>query len=55
MPADQGYPAYLASKLAQFYERAGRVRCKGTPEREGSITIVGAVSPPGGVIFISYI
>jgi V-type H+-transporting ATPase subunit A len=48
MPADQGYPAYLASKLAQFYERAGRVRCKGTPEREGSITIVGAVSPPGG-------
>ncbi len=49
MPADQGYPAYLASKLAQFYERAGRVRCKGTPEREGSITIVGAVSPPGGV------
>lgn len=49
MPADQGYPAYLASKLAQFYERAGRVRCKGSPDREGSITIVGAVSPPGGV------
>ena len=48
MPADQGYPAYLRSKLAQFYERAGRVRCCGSPDREGSITIVGAVSPPGG-------
>jgi len=48
MPADQGYPAYMASKLAQFYERAGRVRCYGTPDREGSVTIVGAVSPPGG-------
>jgi vacuolar-type H+-ATPase subunit B/Vma2 len=52
MPADQGYPAYLGSKLAQFYERAGRVKCLGTPEREGSITIVGAVSPPGGVHII---
>lgn len=49
MPADQGYPAYLGSKLAQFYERAGRVKCMGSPDREGSITIVGAVSPPGGV------
>jgi V-type H+-transporting ATPase subunit A len=48
MPADAGYPAYLATKLAQFYERAGRVRCQGSPDREGSITIVGAVSPPGG-------
>jgi V-type H+-transporting ATPase subunit A len=48
MPADAGYPAYLATKLAQFYERAGRVRCIGSPDREGSITIVGAVSPPGG-------
>jgi len=48
MPADGGYPAYLATKLAQFYERAGRVRCIGQPDREGSITIVGAVSPPGG-------
>jgi V-type H+-transporting ATPase subunit A len=48
MPADGGYPAYLATKLAQFYERAGRVKCYGTPDREGSITIVGAVSPPGG-------
>ena len=48
MPADQGYPAYMGSKLAQFYERAGRVRCIGSPDREGSVTIVGAVSPPGG-------
>ena len=48
MPADGGYPAYLATKLAQFYERAGRVKTIGTPDREGSITIVGAVSPPGG-------
>lgn len=48
MPADAGYPAYLAAKLAQFYERAGRVKCLGSPDREGSITIVGAVSPPGG-------
>jgi V-type H+-transporting ATPase subunit A len=48
MPADAGYPAYLATKLAQFYERTGRVRCIGSPDREGSITIVGAVSPPGG-------
>jgi V-type H+-transporting ATPase subunit A len=48
MPADGGYPAYLSTKLAQFYERAGRVRCIGSPDREGSVTIVGAVSPPGG-------
>lgn len=48
MQADQGYPAYMGSKLAQFYERAGRVRCIGSPDREGSVTIVGAVSPPGG-------
>jgi V-type H+-transporting ATPase subunit A len=48
MPADSGYPAYLGAKLAQFYERAGRVKCLGTPDREGSVTIVGAVSPPGG-------
>merc|ERR1712080_468569 len=48
MPADSGYPAYLGARLAAFYERSGRVRCMGTPEREGSITIVGAVSPPGG-------
>jgi V-type H+-transporting ATPase subunit A len=48
MPADAGYPAYLSSKLAQFYERAGRVVCLGSPNREGSVSIVGAVSPPGG-------
>merc|ERR1711988_27640 len=48
MPADAGYPAYLGARLASFYERAGRVTCLGSPEREGSITIVGAVSPPGG-------
>ena len=48
MPSDQGFPAYMASKLAQFYERAGRVQCYGSPDREGSVTIVGAVSPPGG-------
>ena len=48
MPADSGYPAYLGAKLAQFYERAGRVQCLGSPNREGSVTIVGAVSPPGG-------
>lgn len=48
MPADSGYPAYLASKLAQFYERAGKVHCLGDPDRHGSVTIVGAVSPPGG-------
>merc|ERR1719261_2331775 len=48
MPADAGYPAYLGARLASFYERAGRVQCIGNPEREGSITIVGAVSPPGG-------
>jgi V-type H+-transporting ATPase subunit A len=48
MPADSGYPAYLAARLASFYERAGRVKCLGNPQREGSVTIVGAVSPPGG-------
>ena len=48
MPADSGYPAYLASKLAQFYERAGAVKCLGSPDRNGSVSIVGAVSPPGG-------
>ena len=46
MPADSGFPAYLGAKLAQFYERAGRAKCLGN--REGSISIVGAVSPPGG-------
>mmetsp|Transcript_3883 Transcript_3883/g.11248 ORF Transcript_3883/g.11248 Transcript_3883/m.11248 type:complete len:614 (+) Transcript_3883:142-1983(+) len=48
MPADSGYPAYLGARLASFYERAGRVVCLGAPKREGSVTIVGAVSPPGG-------
>lgn len=48
MPADSGYPAYLASRLASFYERAGKVKCLGSPDRTGSVTIVGAVSPPGG-------
>lgn len=48
MPADSGYPAYLGARLASFYERAGKVQCLGSPSREGSITIVGAVSPPGG-------
>jgi len=48
MPADSGYPAYLGARLAAFYERAGRVRCLGSPNREGTVTIIGAVSPPGG-------
>jgi len=48
MPADSGYPAYLGSRLAAFYERAGRVSCLGSPEREGTVSVVGAVSPPGG-------
>jgi V/A-type H+/Na+-transporting ATPase subunit A len=47
MPAEEGYPSYLASRLAEFYERAGRVRALGSPERNGSVTIVGAVSPSG--------
>ena len=48
MPGESGYPAYLASKIAQFYERAGRVTTLGSADRQGSITITGAVSPPGG-------
>ncbi|EPY88721.1 V-type proton ATPase catalytic subunit A [Camelus ferus] len=44
MPADSGYPAYLGARLASFYERAGRVKCLGNPEREGSVSIVGAYS-----------
>lgn len=50
MPGEEGYPAYLARRLAEFYERAGRVRCLGSDERYGSITVIGAVSPPGGDI-----
>ena len=48
MPGEEGYPAYLATRLAAFYERAGRVVCLGSDERKGSVTVVGAVSPPGG-------
>lgn len=48
MPADQGFPAYLGAKLASFYERAGAVTALGSPNRSGSVSIVGAVSPPGG-------
>ncbi|KAJ8653348.1 V-type proton ATPase catalytic subunit A [Lichtheimia ornata] len=48
MPADSGYPAYLGARLASFYERAGKSTCLGNPAREGSVTVVGAVSPPGG-------
>ena len=48
MPAEEGYPSYLASRLAEFYERAGRVRAIGSPDRDGSVTLVGAVSPSGG-------
>lgn len=48
IPAEDGYPAYLAARLAGFYERAGRVRCLGSDDRTGSVTVVGAVSPAGG-------
>ncbi len=48
MPGEEGYPAYLASRIAQFYERAGVVECLGSDERQGSVTAIGAVSPPGG-------
>jgi V/A-type H+-transporting ATPase subunit A len=48
MPGEEGYPAYLASRLADFYERAGRVQTNGTDERYGSLSVIGAVSPPGG-------
>jgi len=48
MPAEEGYPAYLGARIASFYERAGRVVCAGTPQREGALSIIGAVSPPGG-------
>lgn len=50
MPGDEGYPAYLGSRLAQFYERAGRVISNGTEGREGALSVIGAVSPPGGDI-----
>ena len=50
MPGEEGYPAYLASRLAQFYERAGHVVCLGSDERKGALSAIGAVSPPGGDI-----
>ena len=50
MPGEEGYPAYLASRLAQFYERAGRVIAIGSDGREGALSVIGAVSPPGGDI-----
>ncbi len=48
MPGEEGYPAYLGSRLADFYERSGRTICLGSEDREGALTLVGAVSPPGG-------
>ncbi len=48
MPGEEGYPTYLASRLGAFYERAGRARLIGRPEREGAVTLISAVSPPGG-------
>jgi V/A-type H+-transporting ATPase subunit A len=48
MPGEEGYPTSLASRLGRFFERAGRVRALGAPEREGAVTIIGAISPPGG-------
>ena len=50
MPGEEGYPAYLGSRLAQFYERAGRVEVLGSKEQEGALSVIGAVSPPGGDI-----
>lgn len=48
MPGEEGYPTYLASRLSQFFERAGVARAAGSPEREGAVTVIGAISPPGG-------
>jgi len=48
MPGEEGYPAYIASKVAEFYERAGRVKTLGSDDRIGSVSVIGAVSPPGG-------
>ena len=50
MPGDEGYPAYLGSRLAEYYERAGKVQCLGSDGREGAVTAIGAVSPAGGDI-----
>jgi len=51
VPISEGYPAYLSTRISQFYERAGRVKCLGTPDREGSLTILGTLSPPGQADF----
>jgi len=48
MPGEEGYPTYLGDRLGKFFERAGRVRAQGTPERTGSVTLISAISPPGG-------
>ncbi len=48
MPGEEGYPAYLGRRIAEFYERAGRVKCLGSDDREGALSVIGAVSPPGG-------
>ena len=48
MPAEEGYPAYLGARIASFYERAGLVECAGSPQRNGAVSVIGAVSPPGG-------
>jgi V/A-type H+-transporting ATPase subunit A len=48
MPGEEGYPAYLSSRIAEFYERAGKVICAGTDNRAGALSLIGAVSPPGG-------
>ena len=48
IPADSGYTAYLGARLSAFYKRAGRLSCLGSPSREGTVSVVGAVSPPGG-------
>jgi V/A-type H+-transporting ATPase subunit A len=48
MPGEEGYPAYLASRIAEFYERAGKVVCLSSDERRGALSVIGAVSPPGG-------
>jgi V/A-type H+-transporting ATPase subunit A len=48
MPAEEGYPAYLAARIAAFYERAASAQCLGRPDRSGNLSIIGAVSPPGG-------
>lgn len=48
MPGEEGYPAYLGAKVSAFYERAGRIKTIGNPDREGALSVIGAVSPPGG-------